>query len=140
MQQELLLSKNFLQVEKLSDSTILVGKWIGFTPSQNFRQGVEWIFRYMKDNNIDKVLMDSTEQKVVQQVDREYAFGLFKTMKESLNQNVYQAMLQPKDIFNSTAVQDYIRFANGNLGYEAVQVFDNKQKAIDWLNTKSYQF
>lgn len=95
---ELLYEKPYLTVSLDHEIETLVVVWKGFTPSHEFRAGIDKIFELMAQLKIKKTLTDLVEHRVIGADDQEYAA---KRSVDFSHQywNVKRALITPKDVF-----------------------------------------
>ncbi|TAE14435.1 MAG: hypothetical protein EAZ95_09920 [Bacteroidetes bacterium] len=108
--------------------------WKGFTPSHDFRAGIDKVFELMAEHSIKKTLTDLVEHRVIGAEDQEYAA---KRSVEFSNQywQVKRALITPKDVFARFSVKQ----VNQKVAQEESQdrqLFLNQEDALAWLQSE----
>ncbi len=95
---EILFEKPYLTIALDRELEALIVTWKGFTPSQDFRAGIDKVFEFMTLHNIKKSMTDLVEHRVIGAEDQEYAA---KRSVEFTRQywEVKRALITPKDVF-----------------------------------------
>jgi hypothetical protein len=131
---EILFEKPYLTIALDADIQGLVITWKGFTPSQDFRAGIDKIFELMAEHHIKKTLTDLVEHRVIGAEDQEYAA---KRSVEFTNQfwQVKRALITPKDVFARFGVKQ----VNQKVAQEEQQdrqLFLTHEDAREWLKSE----
>lgn len=94
----MLFEKPYLTIALDRQAEALVVVWKGFTPSQDFRAGIDKIFELMALHKVKKSITDLVEHRVIGAEDQEYAA---KRSVEFSRQywEVKRALITPKDVF-----------------------------------------
>ena len=95
---EMLFEKPYLTIVLDEELQAIIVTWKGFTPSQDFRAGIDKIFELMAAHQIKKSITDLVEHRVIGAEDQEYAA---KRSVEFTRQywQVKRALITPKDVF-----------------------------------------
>lgn len=95
---EMLFEKPYLTIVLDEELQAIIVTWKGFTPSQDFRAGIDKIFELMAAHKIKKSITDLVEHRVIGAEDQEYAA---KRSVEFTRQywQVKRALITPKDVF-----------------------------------------
>jgi hypothetical protein len=131
---DILFEKPYLTVVLDTDIEGLVITWKGFTPSQDFRAGIDKIFELMAEHSIKKTLTDLVEHRVIGAEDQEYAA---KRSVEFTHQywQVKRALITPKDVFARFGVKQ----VNQKVAQEEQQdrqLFLTHEDAREWLRAE----
>ena len=130
---ELLFEKPYLTIFLDQELEALVVTWKGFTPTHEFRAGIDKVFELMIQHKIKKSLTDLVEHRVISAEDQEYAA---KRSVEFTHQywNVKRALITPKDVFARFGIKQ----VNQKVAQEEQQdrqLFLTHEDARAWLNS-----
>ncbi|TAD89686.1 MAG: hypothetical protein EAY75_04880 [Bacteroidetes bacterium] len=128
---ELLHEKPYLTILLDQEAGVLEVVWKGFTPSHEFRAGIDKIFEFMAQYHVKKTLTDLVEHRVISAEDQEYAV---KRSVDFTHQywNVKRALVTPKDVFARFGIKQ----VNQKIAQEEAQdrqLFLNYEDAKAWL-------
>lgn len=68
----ILLRNPYITISLLEAEGYIHQKWTGFCPSRNFRRAIDITMDALHEYDMNKILSDVTEQKVVSPDDQEY--------------------------------------------------------------------
>ncbi|TAE74352.1 MAG: hypothetical protein EAZ85_04780 [Bacteroidetes bacterium] len=126
-----LYETNYLKIIHNSEHNFLFISWIGFTSSQEFRDGINHIFDLMNQHQIKKTITDITEHKVISTEDQEYAAKLSIDFSRNF-WDVKRALIPPKDVFARFSIKQ----VNAQVAKQEAQerrFFINYEEAFEWI-------
>jgi hypothetical protein len=131
---ETLFEKPYLHIVLDKTNEIMLITWKGFTPSHDFRTGIDKVFELMAEHSIKKTLTDLVEHRVIGAEDQEYAA---KRSVEFTHQfwQVKRALITPKDVFARFSIKQ----VNQKVAQEETQdrqLFLNEEDALAWLQSE----
>lgn len=121
----------YLKIIHNTEFNFLYINWIGFTSSQEFRDGIDHIFTLMIEHEIKKTITDITEHKVISTDDQEYAATLSVDFSRKYWQ-VKRALIPPKDIFARFSIKQ----VNAQVAKQEAQerrFFADYDEALEWI-------
>ncbi len=127
----ILYETNYLKIIHNSEHNFLFISWIGFTSSQEFRDGIDHIFTLMIENQVRKTITDITEHKVISTEDQEYAARLSVDFSRKY-WDAKRALIPPKDVFARFSIKQ----VNAQVAKQQAQerrFFENYEDAFEWI-------
>ena len=115
--------------------SVLFQKWEGFATSEIFRKAMEVTFEFMSKENINLILSDIREQKVVAPREQEYTKNLaLEFLHERKNLKV--AIVGRINSVVMACAQRYDRSLAAEVKEEVNRFFDDIDEALLWLSQK----
>lgn len=96
--EEILYETPYLHIIYNNEIPTLIVKWIGFTSSQQFRDGIDKVFECMADKKITSTITDISQHKVISTEDQEYAATRSVQYTQEYGE-VKRAIITPQDVF-----------------------------------------
>ncbi len=128
---ELLHETPYLSISYNADIPTLIVKWVGFTSSQQFRDGIDKVFEFMAEKKITSTITDISEHKVISTEDQEYAATRSVEYTQQFG-NVKRALITPQDVFARFSIKQ----VNAQVSKQDNQdrrFFGSIEDAKEWL-------
>jgi hypothetical protein len=121
----------FVKVELVSNSKILLLTWMGFIPSVKYRDACEKALEIAKKHRVKEWLSDIKQVKVVSPTDQEWVVADWAPRAVAAGCYNRQAILMPDDIFGQVSANKMIVSIKGQS--VEMQNFNNLEAAKEWL-------
>lgn len=113
------------------DIKAVVMEWNGYATSKQFKQGTELMLNMLIKNNCSKVLADIKDMKIIAMEDQQWLNEEFLPRATTFGFKAI-AIIRPDFYFNKVAVESISYKADKEK--LAINFFDNKIEAIEWLS------
>lgn len=127
-----ILDEKYLTLEYDETLKCIIQTWIGFSGSDNFRNGVEKTNELFQQRSpTTKFLVDGTNAAVIAQEDTDWAAKTAIPIAMNYGLKFY-GFVVPKNIFSQLSLQQFKKALN-QPSLE-IQLFDDLSKAKQWMS------
>lgn len=106
----------------------LIQKWIGFAISEKFREAIDCTVDFVSKNQVESIISDTLEQKVVKPEDTKYASAVMPQLFQRGLKKM--AFVMPKDVLTQMSVNS---FKKDSTDMQGLNFFSNVNDAQNWI-------
>ena len=129
--EKVIFDKPFLKIVADDDKKLIHLRWIGFSNSTEFREGLNFALEYVRKNKVKRWLANLRDMSIIKETDRDWTNNewfpeLAKTGLEKM------AIIVSMDYLNQSSVTRIMNKAEEIIQFQT-ENFNDIERARDWL-------